>query len=138
MAVADHLHSAAIHLLRRLRREDSSAGLGTPALSALSVLVSGGPRTVGELAAAEQVRPATMSRLVSQLEADGWVAREADPQDGRRSRICATREGVRVLHAGRDRRIRAFAEQLRGLPADELTALERAAEVLGRVLREAG
>jgi hypothetical protein len=66
--VADRVHSAAIHLLRRLRREDDRWGLSAPRLSALSVLVFGGRAlTLGELAAAEQVRPPTMTRLVSAL-----------------------------------------------------------------------
>ena len=57
--IADRLHSAAIHLLRRLRREDATTGLSAPRLSALSVIVFGGPLTLGELANAEQVRPPT-------------------------------------------------------------------------------
>src|SRR5688572_17075132 len=80
---ADRLHSAAIHLLRRLRREDAKTGLSAPRLSALSVVVFAGPLTLGELAAAEQVRPPTMTRLVSALEAEGLVTRETDPDDGR-------------------------------------------------------
>ncbi len=56
-AVADRLHSAAIHLLRRLRRTDEATGLSPARLSALSVVVYAGPRTLGELAGIEQVRP---------------------------------------------------------------------------------
>ena len=55
--MADRLHSAAIHLLRRLRVEDEALGISAPRLSALSVLVFAGPRRVGELAEAEQVEP---------------------------------------------------------------------------------
>src|ERR687883_145288 len=77
--LADRLHSAAIHLLRRLRREDARTGLSGPRLSALSVVVFAGPRTLGELAAAEQVRPPTMTRLVQALEREGLVARDPDP-----------------------------------------------------------
>src|SRR5512134_1777173 len=76
---ADRLHSAAIQLLRRLRREDNRWGLSAPRLSALSVLVFGGrPLTLGELANAEQVRPPTMTRLVSALESQGLVSRASD------------------------------------------------------------
>ena len=64
LAVADRLHSAAIHLLRRVRKQDVATGEGPARLSALSVLVFGGPKTLGELAAAEQVKPPTMSRIV--------------------------------------------------------------------------
>ena len=82
-AVADRVHSAAIHLLRHLRREDAASGIGPARLSALSVLVFGGPMPPRRLAAAEQVRPPTMSRIVAGLERGGLVARDADPQIGR-------------------------------------------------------
>src|SRR5207253_1577300 len=81
--VADRLHSAAIHLLRLVRREDTASGLTPARLSALSVLVFGGPRTVGELAAAEQVRSPTMSRLVAGMESDGLVERRPSTDDRR-------------------------------------------------------
>ena len=71
--IAERLHSVAIRLLRRLRKTDAASGLPGPKLSALSVLVFGGPQTLKELAAAEQVRAPTMSRLVADLEADGFV-----------------------------------------------------------------
>ncbi|HEY6948780.1 MAG TPA: MarR family transcriptional regulator, partial [Gemmatimonadales bacterium] len=99
--LADRLHSAAIHLLRWLRREDAATGLSAPRLSALSVLVfGGGPVTLGQLAAAEQVRAPTMTRLVNGLEADGLVTRQADPGDARVTRIQATARGRALLEAG--------------------------------------
>src|SRR3954462_3251460 len=79
--LADRLHSAAIHLLRRLRREDDASGLPAPQLSALSVIVFGGPITLGALAAAEQVRPPTITRVVATLEESGLVVRETDDAD---------------------------------------------------------
>ena len=96
-AVADRLHSAAIHLLRRLRVEDEALGISAPRLSALSVLVSAGPRRVGELAEAEQVEPPTMTRLVDGMERDGYVTRRPDPDDGRAVIVGATSKGVRAL-----------------------------------------
>src|SRR5947209_19504493 len=87
---ADRFHAAAIHALRHVRREDPASGLSAARLSALSVLVFGGARTLGELAAAEHVRPATMTRIVQALEEDGLVRRAADKQDGRVTRVRAT------------------------------------------------
>src|SRR5499425_3166797 len=81
LAIGDRLHSAAIHLLRRLRIRDSGSGIGPAQLSALSVLVFGGQRSLGELAEAEQVRPPTMSRIVSGLERAGLLKRHAT-EDG--------------------------------------------------------
>src|SRR5438067_12567602 len=99
---ADRFHSAAIHALRHVRREDPATGVPPAQLSALSVLVFGGPRTLGELAAAEQVRPPTMTRIVQGLEAAGLVRRERDAQDGRIHRLTATARGRRVMQRGRE------------------------------------
>ncbi len=132
--VADRLHSVAIHLLRRLRREDEAEGLSAPRLSALSVVVFGGPLTLGELAAAEQVRPPTMSRLVSALERDGLVRREADAADGRSVRLRATAKGERLLARGRARRVETLTRALEALDASDAAAVQRAVEVLEDVL----
>lgn len=133
--VADRLHSASIRLLRLLRRRDDEGGVTAPHLSALSVLAFGGPRTLGELAAAEQVTPPSMTRIVRNLEADGLVERETDPADRRVVRVRATDEGRRVMAAGRARRIGALAERLAKLEEDEVALLEAAAALMERVAR---
>ena len=133
--VADRLHSAAIHLLRRLRREDDTSGLSAPRLSALSVIVFGGPATLGALAAAEQVRPPTMTRVVQGLERDGLVKRESVEGDARSVLITATARGIRLLREGRARRVQRLAIDLAGLEAAELHLLARAAVLLERVSR---
>ena len=133
-ALADRWHSLAIHLLRRLRREDVKAGLTGPRLSALSVVVFGGPITLGDLAAAEQVKPPTMTRLVRALESEGLVRREADPQDGRIVRLRATTKGVNLLSAGRARRVHKLSEPLASLTAEEQRVMQNAAEILARVI----
>src|SRR5918996_4766129 len=94
---ADKLHSAAIHLLRLLREEDVASGLSAARLSALSVVVFAGPVTLGRLAAAEQVRPPTISGIVAGLESDGLIRRRRDPSDGRVQWVHATPKGKRVL-----------------------------------------
>jgi len=132
--VADRLHSAAIHLLRRVRKQDAATGEGPARLSALSVLVFGGPMTLGNLAAAEQVRPPTMTRIVRGLEHSGLASRVADRQDARRVRIRATAKGTRLLQQGRRRRIEDLAGCLRNLSATELRILAEAAEVLEKAL----
>ena len=132
---ADRLHSAAIHLLRRLRREDARWGLSAPRLSALSVLVFGGRSlTLGELATIEQVRPPTMTRLVFALEAQGLVVRESDPDDGRVTRIRATARGQTLLARGRAARVAALSAELRALTPSELELLAEAVTVLERVI----
>jgi DNA-binding MarR family transcriptional regulator len=134
--VADRLHSAAIHLLRRARRSDPLTGVSAAQLSALSVLMAG-PRTVGELAAAEQVRPPTMTRLVQEMERAGLVKREADPSDARVVRIRWTVKGERVLRRGRELRIAALDARVRTLPAAEVALLERAVGIIEHLVRDA-
>ena len=137
-AVAGALHSAAVHLLRRLRREDDASGLSAPRLSALSVVVFGGPLTLGALAAAEQVRPPTMTRIVSALEADGLVQREPGPRDGRVTLVRATPAGTRLLLEGRDRRTAVLAAGLGALTGAELDVLARAAALMEALARGSG
>src|SRR5262245_4343785 len=132
---ADRFHSAAIHALRYARREDEASGLSPARLSALSVLVFGGSRTIGELAAAEQVRPPTMSGIVDGLEEDGLVRRASDPDDGRVVRVLASAKGRRVLQRARERRIAALAERLSRLDGDEVELVREAAELVEASLR---
>ena len=135
LAVADKLHSAAIHLLRRLRRQDVATGEGPARLSALSVLVFGGPKTLGELAAAEQVKPPTMSRIVTGLARSRLVEITEDPEDRRRMRIRATAKGEKLLEKGRELRISYLASHLKALAPDELSRLRDALEILSRMLQ---
>jgi DNA-binding MarR family transcriptional regulator len=132
--IADQLHSAAIHLLRRVRKQDIATGEGPARLSALSVLVFGGPKTLGELAAAEQVKPPTMSRIVAGLARSHLVVITADAQDARRMHICASAKGTRVLQKGRQLRIAYLASHLDTLPPEELAKLGQAVEILKRLL----
>jgi DNA-binding MarR family transcriptional regulator len=132
--VADGLHSSAIHLLRRVRKQDIKTGEGPARLSALSVLVFGGPKTLGELAAAEQVKPPTMSRIVAGLVRSRLVTITMDPRDARRMRIRATAKGNRLLQKGRQLRIADLAAHLDPLSLEELATLGQAVEILNRLL----
>lgn len=129
------MHSASIHLLRRVRGVDETAMALSPArASALSVLVFGGPRTLTELADAEGVRPPTMSRLVSALETDGLVRREPHATDARALRLAATAKGRRVLERGRARRLELFERLLRTASPREVAVVHEAAEIVERAL----
>src|ERR1700691_1338667 len=125
--VADRLHSAAIHLLRHARRQDAKARQGPARLSALSVLVFGGPMALGQLAAAEQVKAPTMSRMVAGLRRAGLAQIETDSKDARRIRVTATIKGERLLQQARARRVRLLAKTLSGLREPEMETLLRAA-----------
>ena len=132
-AVADAMHSAAIHLLRGVRKEDVRAGVGPARLSVLSVLVFGGPARLSDLARIEQVRPPTMSKIVAGLEQRGLVKRRPNPRDARVAAIEATARGTKLLQDGRRRRVARLARSLQGLEAEEIELLGRAAAIIERI-----
>lgn len=134
--VADALHSAAIHLLRRLRVQDLASGVGPAKLSALSVLVfSRRAPSLAELAAAEQVKNPTMSRLVAAMERDGLVSITASKEDARAMEIRPTKKGERLLLAGKERRVNSLAKALKDLSESELVQLEQSIALLRNVIR---
>lgn len=132
---ADRLHSAAIRLLRKLRRHDESSGLSGPQASALSVLVFGGRMNLGALAAAEQVRAPTMSRLVKEMEALALVIRHPDPGDRRGVVLEATEKGRAMFDRARERRLAALTAAVAALPGDEAACLDRAARLMLEMAR---
>lgn len=131
--VAVTLHRAAIRLLRAVRVADHETGVSAPKLSALSVLTFGGPTSLSGLARAEQVTPATMSKLVSDLVAEGLVAKRADREDKRGVRIEVTAKGRALMEEGRRRRLTLLQKRLAKLSRDERALLDRAAEIMLRL-----
>lgn len=136
MRVADRLHSASIHLLRRLRVRDRESGIGPAQLSALSVLVFGGAKSLAELAEAEQVKPPTMSRIVKGLERSRLVKSEPAKEDARRIRIVPTAKGEKVMWEGRRRRVEMLAEMIADLSAHEVQKLGEIAETMDGISRK--
>jgi DNA-binding MarR family transcriptional regulator len=126
--VADMLHGAAIRLLRYMRKEDAASGITGAQLSVLSVLAYGGPQTLGALATAEQVKPPTMSQLVSALEQLELVTRK--PLDRRSAEISLTRKGRQLLEAGRKRRLARLTKALDRLPPEQIDKLGQAAGLI--------
>lgn len=130
--VAARLHRAAIHLLRRVRRDDPLMQLTPARASVLSVLVFGGARSPGELAALEQVAAPTMTKLVNGLARDGYVRKRSHPDDGRAVVITATAKAKRALQAGRRRRIQLLEKLFEDLSDDEWEILDQAAGIIER------
>ena len=116
-----------------MRKEDEASGLSPARLSALSVVVFAGPLTLGALARAEGVTPATISRIVDGLEEGGLVRRRPHPGDKRAVRLEVTAKGVRVLQRARDRRLRRLDQRLGELDERELEVVGRAAAALERL-----
>lgn len=130
--LADRLHAAAIHVLRRVRRVDPGSGVTAARLSALSVVVHAGPLPVGELAEREQVSAPTMSRMLNGMEENDLVKRRASSDDGRVVLVETTARGRRVLERARERRVEELAGALAELSKAERAAVARAVEVLER------
>ena len=133
--VARRVHSAALHLMRYVRAQDTALGVPPAQLSALSVIVFGGKTSLSELARAEQVRPPTMSRIIDALVRDGLVKRETDKKDRRSIIITATEKGTRIMHEGRGRREKRLLELLQPLRREEIDLLDRASEILAKELK---
>jgi len=132
--IAAQLNSVSIHLVRRARTADESLGVPPGQLSALSVLVFGGDRTLAELAAAEQVTSPTMTRIVDGLERANLAKRYPHPDDGRATLVRATRRGRHVMERGRQQRIELLSSVLVQLDGADLQALTRACTALARAL----
>jgi DNA-binding MarR family transcriptional regulator len=132
-ATASELNSAAIHLLRALRATDRAAGLTPARLSALSVLVFGGPSPLGRLARTEDVAGPTMTRIVDGLCDLGLAERRPHPDGGRLVLVAATAEGERVMRAAQQARIDTIVAALRALPAADRAAIAAASPALLRL-----
>jgi DNA-binding MarR family transcriptional regulator len=133
---ARKLHSAALHLMRYVRAQDTTLGVPPAQLSALSVVVFGGKKSLNELAKTEQVRPPTMSRIVDGLVKDGLVKRDVDRRDRRSIAITATEKGTRIMYQGRNRREKQLRELLHPLSKEDVELLDRASEILAKSLGE--
>jgi DNA-binding MarR family transcriptional regulator len=128
------MHSASIHLLRRAAREDAKNGTSGARLSALSVLVFAGPKTVSELAGWERVKVPTMSRLVAAMEGEGLIRKARNGTDARSVVLHPTAKGRRVLERARELRLSALAALFAEATAEELQTVREAAAIVDRLV----
>jgi DNA-binding MarR family transcriptional regulator len=131
---ADRMHSASIHLLRRVSRADAGAGTSPARLSALSVLVFAGPKTMSELAELERVKVPTMSRLVAAMEAEGLVRRERHGTDARSVVLHPTVKGRRLLDRARELRLSLLESLLSTATPREVATIREAADIVDRLV----
>ena len=135
--LAARLRLAVTRLNRRLRAEADS-GLTASGISALATIGRRGPMPLGELAAAEGVKPPTITATVTALEAEGLVARAADGRDRRVSRVSLTARGRQRLDRARTRKTAYLAARLERLDEVQLEQLDRTVALLELVLEEDG
>jgi DNA-binding MarR family transcriptional regulator len=121
-------------LRRRLRQVPVEGELTLPETSALARLNRGGPTTASMLARVEQISPQSMGATLGALEARGLVARQPDPEDGRRVVLSVTEAGLEVLRNKRTARIEQLAQALsEGFTPSELEQLMVAAPLIERL-----
>jgi DNA-binding MarR family transcriptional regulator len=121
---------AVLRLARRLRAQRRDVGLTLSQLSVLALLGRSGPMTLGDLAAAEQVRPPSMTRTVASLVELRMVDRSPSPNDGRQFVVSVTPAGRDLLAADRARREAWLADRLRDVSAADRDVLRRAVMIL--------
>jgi DNA-binding MarR family transcriptional regulator len=130
---AAHLRLVITRTARRMRQEAGSE-LRAPNASALTTVELHGPLTPSELADIERVKRPTATRILRFLEEEGLVERTPDPKDGRSALISLTGEGRERLRRLRQRKNAYLARRMRDLDPGEVEILERAAEILERLL----
>jgi len=137
-ASAARLRLAIVRTARRLRQEAAgAAGQLTPTTAAaLASVERHGPLTPSELAEIERVRRPTATRTLRALTEAGLVERTPDPDDGRSALVSVTAAGRERLQRLRGRKNAYLARRMRELPSADLATLERAAEILERMLEE--
>ena len=133
--LAARLRLSVTRTARRLRQE-AGTDLSPSLQAALATIERHGPLTPSELAAAERVQRPTATRVAARLEEQGLIERTGDPADRRVSLLSVTRDGRELLRRLRARKNVYLARRLRDLPAEDLAALERAADVLERMLED--
>jgi DNA-binding MarR family transcriptional regulator len=133
--LAGHLRLVIVRTARRLRQE-AGVELSPSLTAALATVGRHGPLTPSELASRERIQRPTATRVVARLEELGLIVRTPDPHDRRSSLVAVTQAGSDLLDELRTRKTAFLAERLEGLPADERAVLDRAADILERMLAE--
>lgn len=131
--LAARLRLAVTRTARRLRQE-ANTDLTPSLMAALATIDRHGPLTPSELAAIERIQRPAATRMAAKLEERGLASRAGDPSDGRVTLLTITAEGRALLKRARSRKNAYLASRMENLPAEDLAALERAADVLERML----
>lgn len=138
-ASREELDRLALELIRSAARFTRVAGrvpgvvYSSIAWRVLADLDREGPARVSELAQQQRVAQPTMTSLVQRLENEGWVVRDADPDDGRATLVTVTAEGREALGAYRLAAAARMTPLLAELGDADRATLARAATLLQRL-----
>ena len=135
--LASRLRLDISRMARRLRQE-AGAELSPSQTAALVTIERHGPLTPSELADREHVQRPTVTRVLARLEEAGLVDRAADPQDRRSCLVSISPGGSELLQAARARKDAFLARRIDALEPADREALDRAAAILERMLKEGG
>ncbi|MFI5711910.1 MarR family winged helix-turn-helix transcriptional regulator [Kribbella sp. NPDC051620] len=134
VGLASALRSSTLRLSRQIRRQRVEGhDLTANQLGVLGALGKHDAMTIGELAAHEQVKPPSMTRIVSNMEEAGLVVRRPHETDKRQIVVDLTQAAHDLIQANRRRRDEWLQTKLKKLTPEERDILRKAAPVLERL-----
>lgn len=133
LETASRLRLAIVRTARRMRQE-AGTDLSPTLAAALGTIERHGPLTPSELAEIERIQRPTATRIAATLESEGLIARAPDPSDGRASLLSISPQGRALLRRLRKRKNAYLSRRFREMDDADIEALDRAAEVLERML----
>jgi DNA-binding MarR family transcriptional regulator len=131
--LAGRLRLTIARTARRLRQETGTE-LSPSLTAALSTIERHGPLTPGEVATRERIQRPTATRVLARLEEQGLIDRVPDVRDGRSSLLTASTAGRGLLAELRTRKTAFLASRIEDLDDEDRATLERAADILERML----
>jgi DNA-binding MarR family transcriptional regulator len=114
--------------------EFAEVGVTMAQAKLLYVVMAAGELRLSELAGRLGIGSSSASELVERLVELGFLHRHDDPTDRRQVVITTTSDAAALLERFRELNERQLRLLLAALDADELDAVERAIEVLGRAV----
>ncbi len=115
------------YLSQNIKRETGESGRR---VAILRCLIAQSPRSVGEIGEYLYVSDATVSRILDDMETDGFVTRVRCKRDSRRVLVSPTDLGRELALRAPDNAIGLMRQRLPELPVSELEQIESA---LGRL-----
>lgn len=135
--VASRVRLIVGRLSRRLRLDPGGDRLTPTQLATLSTIERCAPLRSGDLAAAEGISKASMTRVVTVMADLGLIERRADPHDGRACQVQLSAHGRSELARLRSQRTGYIATRLSACTPEQRAALLAAMPVLELIAQDA-
>ncbi len=132
-AAPGELRRAVVRLNRCLRSAGTDQTLSANKLSALGFLHTNSSCSPGELATAERLQPQSLTRLLSELEGDGFISRVKSDKDRRQSLLKITPKGKAALIRDMHERDEWLGEAISHLNEVERQLLPVIASIMNRL-----